>query len=120
MVKKITDTVVYIGCDDADLDLFESQFEVPNGMAYNSYAIMDEKVCIMDTVDKRTADAWLANVREALGDRKADYQKPSRSTISSIHSTSPTERSSSRKATPWNSAPIHSNSQWRPWCTGRR
>ena len=73
MVKKITDTVVYIGCDDADLDLFESQFEVPNGMAYNSYAIMDEKVCIMDTVDKRTADAWLANVREALGDRKADY-----------------------------------------------
>ena len=47
MTKKITDSVVYIGCDDADLDLFESQFDVPNGMAYNSYAILDEKVCIM-------------------------------------------------------------------------
>ena len=73
MTKKITDSVVYIGCDDADLDLFESQFDVPNGMAYNSYAILDEKVCIMDTVDKRTSDAWIANVKEALGDRKADY-----------------------------------------------
>ena len=73
MVKKITDSVIYIGCDDADLDLFESQFEVPNGMAYNSYVIMDEKVCIMDTVDKRAADAWLDNVKEALGDRKADF-----------------------------------------------
>ena len=73
MVKKITDSVVYIGCDDADLDLFESQFVVPNGMAYNSYAIMDEKVCIMDTVDKRAADSWVANVGEALGDRKPDY-----------------------------------------------
>ncbi len=73
MVKKITDSVIYIGCDDADLDLFESQFDVPNGMAYNSYAIMDDKVCIMDTVDKRTADEWLANVKEALGDRSADY-----------------------------------------------
>ena len=73
MVKKLTDSVLYIGCDDADLDLFESQFIVPNGMAYNSYVIMDEKVCIMDTVDKRASDAWLANVREALGGRKADY-----------------------------------------------
>ena len=73
MVRNITDSVIYIGCDDADLDLFESQFDVPNGMAYNSYAIIDEKVCIMDTVDKRTADEWLANVKQALGDRKADY-----------------------------------------------
>lgn len=53
MINKITNSLVYIGCDDADLDLFESQFVVPNGMAYNSYAIMDEKICIMDTVDKR-------------------------------------------------------------------
>ena len=73
MINKITNSLVYIGCDDADLDLFESQFVVPNGMAYNSYAIMDEKICIMDTVDKRAADAWIANVREALGDKKADY-----------------------------------------------
>ena len=73
MINKITDSVIYIGCDDADLDLFESQFEVPNGMAYNSYAILDEKICIFDTVDKRRSDAWLANVSEALGDKKADY-----------------------------------------------
>jgi len=73
MVKKITDSVLYIGCDDADLDLFESQFVVPNGMAYNSYVIMDEKVCVMDTVDKRKTDSWIANVTEALGGKNADY-----------------------------------------------
>ena len=73
MFKKITDSVLYIGCDDADLDLFESQFEVPNGMAYNSYAVIDQKTCLFDTADKRRADAWLDNVKEALGERKADY-----------------------------------------------
>lgn len=73
MIRKITDSVIYIGCDDADLDLFESQYEVPNGMAYNSYVIMDEKVCIFDTVDKRKADEWMENVREALGGRTPDY-----------------------------------------------
>ena len=73
MIKKLTDSVTYIGCDDADLDLFESQFEVPNGMAYNSYLITDEKVCILDTADKRRADEWMENVKEALGDRKPDY-----------------------------------------------
>lgn len=73
MIRKITDSVIYIGCDDADLDLFESQYEVPNGMAYNSYVIMDEKVCIFDTVDKRKADEWMVNVREALGGRTPDY-----------------------------------------------
>lgn len=73
MVKKITDSVIYVGCDDADLDLFESQFDVPNGMAYNSYIILDEKICIMDTVDKRASDQWLSNVKEALGGKNADY-----------------------------------------------
>jgi Uncharacterized flavoproteins len=73
MISKITDSVIYIGCDDADLDLFESQFEVPNGMAYNSYAILDEKICLFDTVDKRRSEDWLANVSEALGGKKADY-----------------------------------------------
>ncbi len=73
MIKKLTDSVRYIGCDDADLDLFESQFEVPNGMAYNSYMISDEKICILDTVDKRAADTWMNNVKEALGDNKPDY-----------------------------------------------
>lgn len=70
---KISESIVYIGADDKDLDLFESQYDVPNGMAYNSYAILDEKVCIMDTADKRVSDIWLANVKKALGDRKADY-----------------------------------------------
>ncbi|WP_024857103.1 FprA family A-type flavoprotein [Ruminococcus albus] len=70
---KISESIVYIGADDKDIDLFESQYDVPNGMAYNSYAILDEKVCIMDTADKRVSDVWLANVKKALGDRKADY-----------------------------------------------
>ena len=70
---KISENIVYIGADDKDIDLFESQYDVPNGMAYNSYAILDEKVCIMDTADKRVSDTWLANVKKVLGDRKADY-----------------------------------------------
>lgn len=70
---KISESIVYIGADDKDIDLFESQYDVPNGMAYNSYAILDKKVCIMDTADKRVSDVWLANVKKALGDRKADY-----------------------------------------------
>jgi flavorubredoxin len=70
---KISKNIVYIGADDKDIDLFESQYDVPNGMAYNSYAILDEKVCIMDTADQRVSDIWLANVKKALGDRKADY-----------------------------------------------
>lgn len=73
MVKNITDSVIYVGCDDADLDLFESQYEVPNGMAYNSYVILDEKVCLMDTVDKRVSEQWMQNVQEALGGRSIDY-----------------------------------------------
>ena len=73
MIKNITDSVIYVGCDDADLDLFESQYEVPNGMAYNSYVILDEKVCLMDTVDKRVSEQWMQNVQEALGGRSIDY-----------------------------------------------
>lgn len=73
MNKKITDSVLYIGCDDADLDLFESQYDVPNGMAYNSYIIFDEKICVMDTVDRRVSDRWLANVKEALDGKSPDY-----------------------------------------------
>ena len=70
---KISESIVYIGADDKDIDLFESQYDVPNGMAYNSYAILDDKVCIMDTADKRVSDVWLANVKKALDGRKADY-----------------------------------------------
>jgi len=73
MDYNITDTIRYIGVNDRDLDLFESQYEVPNGMAYNSYLILDEKVCIMDTVDERGVDAWVENLTKELGGRTPDY-----------------------------------------------
>ena len=73
MVKNLNDKVRYIGCDDMDLDLFESQYIVPEGMAYNSYLILDEKVAIMDTADARKADEWKANLKEALAGRTPDY-----------------------------------------------
>lgn len=73
MVKNLNDKVRYIGCDDLDLDLFESQYIVPEGMAYNSYLILDDKVAIMDTADARKADEWKANLKEALAGRKPDY-----------------------------------------------
>lgn len=70
---KITNDIVYIGVDDKEIDLFEGQFDVPNGMSYNSYVIIDEKIAVMDTVDKRKADEWMANLEAVLGDRKPDY-----------------------------------------------
>ena len=72
-MKNISDTIRYIGCDDAEIRLFESQYVVPEGMCFNSYVILDEKVAIMDTSDRRTMDRWKANLAEALGDRKPDY-----------------------------------------------
>lgn len=70
---KITNSIAYIGVNDHELDLFEGQYIVPNGMAYNSYAILDEKIAVMDSVDARFADQWLGNLKEALGDRTPDY-----------------------------------------------
>ena len=72
-MKKVTDTIYYIGCDDADIRLFESQYNVPEGMCYNSFLIMDEKVAIMDTSDKRTMEEWKKNLTEGLDGRKPDY-----------------------------------------------
>ena len=69
---KVTDSVKYIGVDDHDIDLFESQYVVPNGVSYNSYVILDEKVAVMDTVDARKTDEWLANLEEALDGRSVD------------------------------------------------
>mgnify|MGYP002639806928 CR=1 FL=1 len=63
---KISDSVIYIGADDKTLDLFESQYLVPNGISYNSYLIVDEKVAIMDTVDKRKTNEWLENLDREL------------------------------------------------------
>ena len=69
----ITNDIKYIGVNDHQVDLFEGQYIVPNGMAYNSYAIMDEKVAIMDTVDANFTHEWLDNIQHTLGDRKPDY-----------------------------------------------
>lgn len=69
----ITSKIKYIGVDDLDIDLFESQYEVPNGMSYNSYVILDEKVAVMDTCDARKADEWKKNLTEALAGRTPDY-----------------------------------------------
>ncbi|MBQ4550522.1 MAG: FprA family A-type flavoprotein [Oscillospiraceae bacterium] len=69
----ITNDIRYIGVNDHDVDLFEGQYVVPNGMSYNSYVILDEKVAVMDTVDQRFGDEWLTNLRAELGERKPDY-----------------------------------------------
>ena len=69
----ITNDIKYIGVNDHKVDLFEGQYDVPNGMAYNSYAIMDEKIAIMDTVDKNFTDQWLGNLAAALEGRQPDY-----------------------------------------------
>ena len=72
-MNNITNDIFYIGVNDHDLDLFEGQYIVPNGMAYNSYVIIDEKVAVLDTVDKNFTDQWLGNLKEALGGRTPDY-----------------------------------------------
>ena len=70
---KISDSVVFIGVNDKTIDLFESQYKVPKGVSYNSYVILDEKVAVMDTVDKRATDPWLENLDKALDGRSVDY-----------------------------------------------
>ena len=70
---KITDTIKYVGVNDHQVDLFEGQYKVPNGMSYNSYVILDEKVAVMDTVDANFTHEWLDNIQQVLGDRKPDY-----------------------------------------------
>ena len=70
---KVTDTVKYLGVDDYDLDLFESQYPVPNGVTYNSYLIEDEKLTVMDTVDKRGSEQWRDKLKAALNGRKPSY-----------------------------------------------
>lgn len=72
-MNKITDSVIYIGANDRELDLFEGQYIVPNGMAYNSYAVIGEKTAIIDTIDKSKTEEWLANLEEALEKKNPDY-----------------------------------------------
>lgn len=69
----ISDVIKYIGVDDKDIDLFESQYIVPNGISYNSYVILDEKICVLDTVDKRKTDEWFANLENVLDGKAPDY-----------------------------------------------
>lgn len=73
MAKNITDSVYYAGVDDKDLDLFEGQYIIPNGVSYNSYVIMDDKIAIMDMVDKRKSADWFTNLDQILGEKKPDY-----------------------------------------------
>ncbi|MCI8964636.1 MAG: FprA family A-type flavoprotein [Eubacterium sp.] len=69
----VTDSVIYVGADDTTLDLFESQYVVPEGVSYNSYVILDDEITIMDTVDKRATEEWFANVEKVLGDKTPSY-----------------------------------------------
>ena len=69
----ISDAIKYIGADDTTLDLFESQYQIPNGVSYNSYVILDEKVAVMDTIDARKTEEWLENLKTALDGRNVDY-----------------------------------------------
>ncbi|MBR5803008.1 MAG: FprA family A-type flavoprotein [Bacteroidaceae bacterium] len=73
MTYNVTEKIVYIGVNDTDIDLFESQYAVPHGISYNSYLILDEKVAIMDTVDLRKGEEWWGNLTRALAGRKPDY-----------------------------------------------
>lgn len=73
MNKNITEFVKYIGADDTDLDLFESQYIIPNGISYNSYVILDEKIAVMDTIDQRKTDEWFDNLEKTLNGKTPDY-----------------------------------------------
>lgn len=72
-MKKITEDILYIGVNDTEIDLFEGQYSVPNGITYNSYVILDERVAVMDTVDAKFTDEWLALLGEALDGKAPDY-----------------------------------------------
>ncbi|MBR2176798.1 MAG: FprA family A-type flavoprotein [Clostridia bacterium] len=73
MIRDVSEAVKYIGADDPDLDLFESQYKVPDGMCYNSYVILDEKIAVLDTIDRRKTDEWFENLEKVLDGRKPDY-----------------------------------------------
>lgn len=70
---KITDSVIYVGVDDKKIDLFEGMYIVPNGISYNSYVVVSDKIAVMDTVDINFTDEWLGNIKNVLGEKKPDY-----------------------------------------------
>ena len=71
--RKVTDSILYVGVNDHEVDLFEGQYVVPNGMAYNSYVILDDKIAVMDTVDIHLAQEWLNNIVGAVDGKKPTY-----------------------------------------------
>ncbi len=71
--NKVTESIIYVGVNDKEMDLFENQYTTPNGISYNSYIILDEKIAIMDTVDARKTDEWMQNIEKVLADKKPDY-----------------------------------------------
>ena len=73
MDMNISDSIRYIGVNDRKIDLFEGQYKVPNGMAYNSYVIIDDKIAVMDTVDAEFKDEWLNNLKAALNGQNPDF-----------------------------------------------
>ena len=86
---KVTEDIIYVGVNDHEVDLFEGQYDVPNGMSYNSYVVLDEKVAVFDTVDAHFKDEWLANLEEAFAGRTPDYlivqhMEPDHAAISQI------------------------------------
>lgn len=70
---KVTDSIIYVGVDDKEMDLFENQYSTPNGISYNSYVILDEKIAIMDTVDERASEQWINNLEKTLNGKQPDY-----------------------------------------------
>src|SRR5699024_2532623 len=71
--NKITDSIIYIGVDDKEMDLFENQYITPNGVSYNSYVILDDKIAILDTVDDRKTDEWFKKLEEVLKEKEPNY-----------------------------------------------
>lgn len=71
--KKVTESIIYVGVDDKEMDLFESQYVTPNGISYNSYMILDDKIAIMDTVDDRKTTEWFSNIERVLNGKEPDY-----------------------------------------------
>ena len=131
----ITKDIKYIGVNDHKVDLFEGQYVVPNGMAYNSYAIIDEKIAIMDTVDQKFTHEWLDNIQNTLGARKPDYliiqhMEPDHSAnimnFTKVYPETTIEQilritgSSSAKVIRFPLAAMSSHSLQRPWCIGRK
>ena len=70
---EITNTIKYVGVNDHEVDLFEGQYKIPNGMSYNSYVILDDKIAVMDTVDQHFTHEWLDNIQNVLNGRQPDY-----------------------------------------------